>query len=170
MENEKVSGSESTLVHWHPAFLQAMQHELYVPIQIIESKKLPEHENLWLSSLTKKDLRGGVINDIVEIDKQRKAEMPLDVYLAVLSRVNPKAFEEAYYMATKTKKREETFEEFCAKVGLIPKWMARGEVKGKAEGKIEGKAEERKYCLDLLNQGISVEELKLRLSEPVVSI
>ena len=57
-------------------------------------------------------------------------------------------------------KNRETFEEVFTKAGIIPEWMARGEAKGIAKGK----AEERQYFLELLNQGLSVEELKQRLS------
>ena len=91
--------------------------------------------------------------------------MPLDVYLGVLLQINPKVFEEAYYMAAKTKKRRETIEECFTRAGLIPEWMARGEAKGRVEGKAEGEAKARQYFLDLLNQGLSVEELKQRLAQ-----
>ena len=131
----------------------------YMPIQVIELKRLPETDNLWLNSLTK-DLQASNLDAILEIANQRKAEMPLDVYLGLLSRINPETFVEVMNMATRTKKKpRRSFEEVFTEAGLIPEWKARG----KAEGKIEGKAEERKYFLELLDQGLSTEEIKQRL-------
>jgi len=50
--------------------------------------------------------------------------------------------------------------------GLIAKWEARGIAIGKAEGKAEERKEGRKYFLSLLEQGLSVEEIKQRLTQP----
>jgi flagellar biosynthesis/type III secretory pathway protein FliH len=68
---------------------------------------------------------------------------------------------EAYSMATRTRKK--TFEEVFTEGGLIPKWIAQGKKEGKKEGRIEGIAEARSNFLELLNQGLSIEEIKKRL-------
>ena len=39
----------------------------------------------------------------------------------------------------------------------------RGEARGMAKGKAEGRTEERQYIMELLNKGLSIEELKQRL-------
>jgi len=39
----------------------------------------------------------------------------------------------------------------------------RGEIKGKAEGKLEGREEERTRIMELLNQGLSLDEIKQRI-------
>ena len=132
----------------------------YIPIQIIESKKLSASENVWLKSLTK-DLQVHNLKVILETGVQRKETMSLDAYIDVLVRTNPDIFLEVQKMAAKTKRR--TFEEVFTEAGIIPEWMERGRVKGKAEGKTEGRAEERQYVLELLDQGLSVEELKQKL-------
>ena len=72
------------------------------------------------------------------------------------------AFEEA--IAEELKMRNPRFEELFTKAGIIPNWIARGKTEGKIEGKIEGKTEERQYFLELINQGLSVEEIKQRLT------
>jgi len=55
----------------------------YLPIQIIESKKLSEDENLWLSSL-RKDLEIRGMNAILKQGKKQGPETPpLDAYIVV---------------------------------------------------------------------------------------
>jgi len=39
----------------------------------------------------------------------------------------------------------------------------RGEIKGKAEGRAEGREEERTRIMELLNQGLSLDEIKKRI-------
>jgi hypothetical protein len=96
----------------------------YLPIQIIETKRLPVEENLWLKSLTN-DLEGGAASAILEARKGAAWEAPLSAYLDVLLRANPRAFMEALNMANHT----ETFEEVFTKAGIIPQWIERGEEK-----------------------------------------
>jgi hypothetical protein len=104
----------------------------YVPIQIIESKKLPEQENLWLTSLSKKGLKTGGTGSIIDEARKYGDEAQLDAYLDVLFRINPKAFLEAEKMA---RKRGETLEEVFTKGGLIPEWLERGRVQGLEQGR-----------------------------------
>jgi hypothetical protein len=90
----------------------------YLPIQIIETKRLPVEENLWLRSLTN-DLERGAARAILEGRKEAARYAPLSAYLDVLLRANPEAFLEAGNMANSTK----TFEEVFTEAGIIPQWM-----------------------------------------------
>jgi len=98
----------------------------YIPIQIIETKKLPEKENLWLEML-KEDLNKSKAQIIVDEERKLGRKVNLDAYMDVLIRANPRAFMEVETMA---KKRKETFEEVFTEAGLIPEWMERGRVQG----------------------------------------
>ena len=44
-------------------------------------------------------------------------------------------------------------------------WFEDGMEEGHKEGHKEGRKEERQYILDLMNQGLSLEEIKQRLRE-----
>jgi hypothetical protein len=92
----------------------------YLPIQIIESKKLPESENLWLSSL-RNDLKVRNAGIIIQERQKRGKEASLDAYLDILLKVNPETFLEVQNMA-----RRATFEEVFTKAGIIPEWIERG--------------------------------------------
>jgi hypothetical protein len=96
----------------------------YLPIQIIETKRLPAEENLWLKSLTN-DLESGAASSILEARHKAAREAPMSVYLDVLLRANPRAFLEAWNMANGT----ETFEEVFTEAGIIPQWIEQGEEK-----------------------------------------
>jgi len=123
----------------------------YLPIQIIESGKLSEQENLWLKSL-KKDLQtvnvGVIIN---EVDKSGN-KASLSAYLDVLLRANPKAFMEARNMAKR--KRSPTFEEVFTEAGIIPEWIERGRVQGLEKGLEQGREE---VARNALAEGIPIE-------------
>ena len=98
----------------------------YVPIQIIESGKLPEQENLWLKSLVK-DLPA--VNAGSILDKARKLgdKAQLGAYLDVLLRANKKAFMEAENMA---RRGLPTLEETLTEMGITERAMERGRVQG----------------------------------------
>ena len=87
---------------------------------------------------------------ILKETKQWQGKMPLDAYFDILLRANRNAFLEVLDMKTAP-----TLESILTEAGLVPEWIARG--------KTEGKAEERQYVLELLNQGLSTEEIKQRL-------
>ena len=131
----------------------------YIPIQVIESKKLPPDENVWLNSL-KRNLKGRVYDGIMAETAHRKHRLPSGAYLAALALANPELFVEEGIMATKTRKKKRSFEEIFTEAGIIPEWIARGEAKGITQGE----ANARQYFLELLNQGLSVEELKQKLA------
>jgi hypothetical protein len=96
----------------------------YLPIQIIETKRLSGEENLWLRSLSK-DLEVGAARVILEAGKGSVREAPMSAYLDVLLRANPEAFLEAWSMTNGTR----TFEEVFTEAGIIPQWIEQGEEK-----------------------------------------
>jgi hypothetical protein len=93
----------------------------YLPIQIIETKRLPVEENLWLRSLTD-DLEMGTARAILEAGKGVVREAPMSAYMDVLLRANSEAFMEAWNMA----KGKRTFEEVFTEAGIIPQWIEQG--------------------------------------------
>jgi len=123
----------------------------YVPIQIIESGKLSEQENLWLKSLVK-DLPAVNAGSILDEKRKRGDKAQLGAYLNVLIRANPKAFMEAENMA---KRKQKTFEEVFTEAGLIPEWIERGRVQGLEQGKREAE----RNIINLLKSGKSSEEI-----------
>jgi hypothetical protein len=130
----------------------------YIPIQIIESGKLSEQENLWIKSLVK-DLPTANAGSI--LDKARKLgdKAQLGAYLYMLSKANPKAFLEAENMA---KRKRETFEEVFTRAGLIPEWIERG--------REQGKREEKQNIINLLKSGKSAEEIIQLMENGIVGM
>jgi hypothetical protein len=127
----------------------------YIPIQIIESKKLSRDENLWLKSL-RDDLK---IDDARTILQERqKKESSLDAYMDILLRGNPETFLEVQNMA-----RKPTFEEVFTKAGIIPEWLERGRKQGREEGK-------EIIARNLMRRGMSVEEIAQVAELPVEKI
>ena len=98
----------------------------YIPIQIIESKKLSGDENLWLKSL-RDDLNVSDAEAILQA--RQKKEASLDAYMDILLRGNPETFLEVRSMA-----RRATFEEVFTKAGIIPEWLERGRKQGREQG------------------------------------
>jgi hypothetical protein len=135
-----------------------------LPIQIIDNRKLSEEENIWLKDLDNKldmpEMRH-ITAEIQRLGKDKAAR--IKAYLDVIARANREALEEVIRMSDCSLALEKIFEE----VGWIAKWEARGEAVGEARGIAVGEArarsEERQYFLDMLNQGLSVEEIKRRL-------
>jgi hypothetical protein len=123
---------------------------LYLPIQIIETKKLSEKENLWLKSLSN-DLESSAAKAILKVGKEMIQEAPVSAYLDVLLRANPQTFLEAWKMANSTA----TFEEVFTEAGIIPQWIERGKFV---------------TARNLLAKGWSVEEIAETTELPVEKI
>ena len=119
----------------------------YLPIQIIESKKLPESENLWLKALTI-ELRASSMDGILELVHRQGLKKYLDAYLNVLIRANGRAFEEVRTMA----KSYPTMEEILIRTGLAQKVE---------ELCIERGIEQAKetFVRNLLKEGLSIEKI-----------
>ncbi|MDR0464953.1 MAG: hypothetical protein LBG94_07565 [Treponema sp.] len=107
----------------------------YLPIQIIESKKLSDRENLWLKSL-KYYLEISNADAIIKESENRTEKLSLSAYISILLDTNPDIFKELQNMAVRTKRR--TFEEVFTEAGIIPEWMERGFKKGIVQGREEG--------------------------------
>jgi hypothetical protein len=103
----------------------------YIPIQIIESGKLPEDENRWLNSL-REGLKESSLDVILDEGKKRRQEINIDAYLDVIFRANQKTFKEAFNM-----KKYPTLETILTEVGFVPEMMERGRVQGIEQGKAE---------------------------------
>jgi len=97
-----------------------------LPIQLIDSSKLPLEENLWLKNLSN-DLHFSAFRMIsAEIYRQDKAER-VTAYLHVITRANLRSLKEAIKMS-KIATIEEV-EELLEETGLTAKWEARGEAR-----------------------------------------
>jgi hypothetical protein len=149
----------------------------YIPIQIIESKKLSESENLWLKSLTN-DLKVGNAGSILEERQKRGYEAPLDAYFDVLLRANPETFLEVQKMA-----RRPTFEEVFTKAGIIPEWIERGKELGRKQGEEWGRKQGEEWgreqgreqgkkiiAQNLFKMGMPIEEIAQATELPVEKI
>jgi hypothetical protein len=128
-------------------------------IQVIENKKLPFEENLWLKGLTK-DLNAKAARSILDESRNKGTETELGAYLYALLNANRKAIEEALDMA----RRGLPFDRLVEEMGLAAKWEANGEVRGEARGEQNA----WKKAIELMKQGHTVEELE-RMSPPVPS-
>jgi len=138
----------------------------YVPIQIIESGKLPEQENLWLRSLVK-GLSAVNAGSILNEKRKRGDKAQLGAYLNVLIRANPKAFMEAENMA---RKKEKTLEEVFTEAGFIPEWTERARVQGLEQGLEQGKREAAQNIINLLKSGKSAEEIIQLMENGIVGM
>jgi hypothetical protein len=110
-----------------------------LPMQIINSRKLSEEENLWLKGL---DNRLGALQlhrISREADQQRNAER-LKAYLDVITRANKESFEEVVKMSDGTL----TIKKILKEAGWIDEWET------------EGKA---KVAVNMLKNGFSVEQV-----------
>jgi len=117
-----------------------------LPIQVIDSRRLPAEENLWLKSLSGELSPPEVQRISEEIARQGKA-VRIAAYLDVIARANVETMKEAVQMKRKSSL---TLEQMFEDVGWIAKWEARGEIKG----------EERKaYAIaqNMVNMGLPLE-------------
>jgi hypothetical protein len=128
----------------------------YLPIQIIETKRLSAEENLWLKSLTN-DLESGAASSILEAGKG--AERELSAYLDVLLRANSEAFLEAWKMGNGTR----TFEEVFTEAGIIPQWIERGIERGEEKKALA-------IARNLLAKGWAVEDVAETTDLPIEKV
>ena len=130
----------------------------YLPIQVIEQKKLSETENLWLKSL-RSGLELKTFDTIIEKSIKRAKILSLDAYLDVLFRANSKFFLEAQNMTNSTI----TIEEVFTKSGIISSWIEQvkleGIQEGEQKGRLEGERKAEQRIAELLRNGKSPEEI-----------
>jgi hypothetical protein len=98
------------------------------PIQIIDSRKLSEAENIWLKDLDN-TLNVARINRLTkEIERLGKAAQ-VGAYLDAIARANAEMIKESIKMSKSTV----TLEQVLIETGLVAKWKVEGKVEGKAE-------------------------------------
>jgi len=124
----------------------------YIPIQIIESGKLSDGENLWLNSM-RKGLKGSSLDVILEEGKELGQEISIDAYLDVILRANQKTFKEVCEM------KYPSLETILTEVGFLPEW----------EKRTENRAKER-TAKNLLDMGMPVEDIARASELPVEKI
>jgi len=142
----------------------------YVPIQIIETKKLSEDENLWLKSLTN-DLEIRNLDAIIRNRQKSPGEAFPDAYFNILIRANPEVFLEVQKMANGAM----TFEEVFTKAGIIPQWIERGIEQGIEQGIERGiergiEQGKEKTALNLLAKGMPIEEIAQITELPIEKV
>jgi hypothetical protein len=121
-------------------------------IQVIENKKLPFEENLWLKGLAK-DLNAKAARSILEESRKKGPGAAISAYLHTLINANQKAIQEVLAMANEGL----PFDRLIEEMGLAAKWEARGESRGERNG--------WEKALKFLEKGHTVEELK-RMGPP----
>ena len=121
------------------------------PIQVIDSRHLPEDENLWLKNLSN-ELDMPAMQRIGDAAERQGKEAKLRAYLAAIIQANPFAAREVMNMGYVHPVLEEAFVES----GLAAKWEAIWEAKWTA------RAEERKsldIAQNLIRLGYPFEEI-----------
>jgi hypothetical protein len=101
-----------------------------LPIQIIDSRKLPAAENLWLQSL-RDNLNSVEITRISEEIIRQKKTARIAAYRNVITEANTESIQEAMEMGQR--KQKLTVDQLCENVGWTAKWEARGRAEGRAE-------------------------------------
>ena len=122
-----------------------------MPIQIIDNRQLSVDENLWLKCLSRRLDHSTVIRVGDEADRKPK-ETRIRAYLNVVMHANHNAVEEAVKM-----RKAKSLNEVLIRTGLAAEWEAQGEARGEQKT--------QKYVLDLINQGLTTDELKQRLEK-----
>jgi hypothetical protein len=110
-----------------------------LPIQIIESKRLPAGDNFWLKDLDDR-LDAAELWRVAEAVERLGKAAKVAAYLDVITRANAQKMEEVLRM----RGSKVTLEQVLERAGLIAEWEARGRKEGKLEGRREGKLEGRK--------------------------
>jgi hypothetical protein len=146
-----------TVYGWEARERERVIHEvrgsgMAFPIQIIESRKLAEGENLWLVSL-REGLGVGSLRAVLRESALRKDDAAMSVYIHMLLRANRETLEEVLAMG------DATLEEVLERSGITARWEARGEARGEIRGEARGEARERRRFIELLKSGKSPEEL-----------
>jgi len=91
-------------------------------------------------------------------------------YLDVLLHANPRIFMEAKTMATKTRKRKQTFEEVFTEAGIIPEWIARGKAEGIAEERALGEAKLNDVVKNLFAMDMPLKTIAQVVKMPVKKV
>jgi hypothetical protein len=99
-----------------------------LPIQIIESRKLDEKENLWLRDLGK-GLDGGQVGRLLEQSREKGKHVLAGAYLDVVLGANSEAVRRILGM--------KTFSRLLEEMGWTAQWEAQGEMRGESKKALE---------------------------------
>jgi len=108
-----------------------------LPVQIIDSRKLPKSENIWLKDLHNKLNPPEYMRITSEIQRQGKEKVVrIMAYFDAITRANLKIMKEVRKMNNCSVELKKIFEE----TGWATEWKAKGRAEGKAEGIAKGEA------------------------------
>jgi hypothetical protein len=126
-----------------------------LPIQILESKRLSESENLWLKGLNNDlDLPAAAV--ILKESLKVTQYASVKAYLNAILQANTQIVQEVLAMSDVAV----TLEKALTDAGLLPKWLAVGREEGWQEGREEGWQEGKKEVAKrALAKGISPEDV-----------
>jgi hypothetical protein len=130
----------------------------YIPIQLIETKKLAEKEHRFLNSL-KSSLRLDSMNDILGILKGSGREQYMSAYLDVLMRANPRTYMEVNNMA----KTYPTLDELFIQSGFTQRMEERFRMQGSENTK-------EQIAQNLLSRGMPITEIAEIAELPVEKV
>ena len=116
-----------------------------LPIQIVNSRRLPADENLWLKGLSNRLKPLECLHVHKEVYRQDKAEY-VKAYLNTIIRANTQAIKEAILMSNNKLTLDEVFES----TGFAALWEARGEARGEERKAID-------VAQNLINLGLPFE-------------
>jgi hypothetical protein len=130
-------------------------------IQIIESKKLPPGENLWIRGLNR-DLQAEIAGAILKESRRKGGKARMQAYLYAVLKANAKTLREVLEMADQ---EAITLDEVLEEAGLTVKWEKRGEERGEKRGRRIGEKSGWEKAIELLKQGYTVDQLEQMVSE-----
>jgi len=147
---------EYTVEEMHPGIYTVSGGVL--PIQVIDIRRLPAEENLWLKGLGKKLSPARVLQLTDEAARQEK-EARLGRYLYTVIKANAESFEEALKMGSAAV----TIDKVLKDAGFTARWQAEGEARGEARGRQEGRQERDRQLRSLLDRGCTTEDIRREL-------
>ncbi|GHU94914.1 hypothetical protein FACS189479_08120 [Spirochaetia bacterium] len=114
----------------------------FIPIQIVESKKLSESDNMWFKGLNK-GLDISSFGRIVKESRMKGKETRIGSYLYAVMQANPETLKEVTMS-------DLTVEDVLREAGYIPRWLETGREEGREE-----------VARNLLNMGLSIEQIAM---------
>jgi predicted transposase/invertase (TIGR01784 family) len=105
------------------------------PMQIIETRRLSEQENIWLANLRDDLTAQGAEKVLAESGKRREAGIA--AYLYALMTARPKTFREIWNMTKRQKEFEQFWLEIGKETGQLEKLHQEGIVQGVHQTKLE---------------------------------
>jgi hypothetical protein len=103
-----------------------------MPMQIIERRKLPVTEDLWLANLGR-DLSFENMKAVIDKAKKVPKEAPVEAYLYMLTKANNHQMKEVLKMDNRA-----AWERILIELGATARWEAKGEARGVAKGVEKG--------------------------------